>query len=155
MYEEKTWAPWWLIGLLWGASLVGALSAATGGHEDARAIVAITLSVPLLITLIFMRLDVRVNHKEIRIAFGPVHVVRRSISHTQLASAEPVTFRPVRDFGGWGVRFMGRKGTAWTLKGNGAVKLTLDVDGETKLLYVGSPTPDRLASRINVMRGAD
>jgi hypothetical protein len=63
----------------------------------------------------------------------------------------PLGYRPLREFGGWGIRPRGGK-TAWTIRGNQAVKVTLHGGKE---VYVGSLFPQRLEERIRTaMRAA-
>lgn len=69
----------------------------------------------------------------------------RSIPFEELISAEAVTYRPIRDFGGWGIR-MGRKGRAYNVSGNRGVQLVLR--GNERFL-IGSQQPDELARALN------
>ena len=55
-----------------------------------------------------------------------------------------VQYRPIREFGGWGIRGMGNK-KAWTISGDRAVVLEFQ-NGDS--LYLGSQTPQRLRERI-------
>ena len=101
---------------------------------------------PFLLTALFMCLDVEVRANNLFVAFGPVHLVRRRIRYSDIKAMRGVTYRPIREFGGWGVRWRGRK-TAWTIRGNEAVKVTLQ---NGKEVYVGSRFARRLAGRIEV-----
>lgn len=68
----------------------------------------------------------------------------RLIPWNEIASAEPVTYNPILDYGGWGVRF-GRNGRAYNVKGSQGVQLVL-TDGNR--ILVGSQQPDELARAI-------
>ena len=59
-----------------------------------------------------------------------------------IESCESVTYRPIRDFGGWGVRY-GRSGKAYNVYGKRGVQLVF-TDGRRLLL--GSQRPDEFAA---------
>ncbi len=62
----------------------------------------------------------------------------------KIASVEITSFRPIRDFGGWGIRF-GKEATAYFMSGNRGVLIT----GSFHRKYIlGSDTPERLKSVI-------
>ena len=71
--------------------------------------------------------------------------MKRSVPFADIVSTESVQYRPVAEFGGWGIRGMGKK-KAWTARGNQAVVLTLAND---RLLYVGSDRPEQLEEHIS------
>lgn len=166
MYREKTWAPLWVFAILWTACLAGAAAVAydlyqsgTAGASGADgsmsmaggvATMGLVLGFPTLITLLFTRLDVEVQPDRLFIAFGPLHLIRKRIQFADIESVRGLTYRPLREFGGWGIRPRGSK-TAWTIRGNQAVKVTLQ---SGKAVYVGSRFPQRLEERIRTaMRG--
>jgi hypothetical protein len=64
---------------------------------------------------------------------------------TEINSADPVTFDPVADFGGYGIRTRHRR-TAYIARGNRGVQLVLS---NGKQLLIGSQTPELLAARIH------
>ncbi len=167
IHRERTWAPVWVwlviagaCGLGIGATLFGALQQPDPG-DIARGDSLTQLGSALVgggvllffvaMTSLFMCLDVEVRSDHLFISFGPVHLVRRRIRHADIESVRAVTYRPIREFGGWGIRWRGRR-TAWTIRGNQAVVVALRSGKE---VYVGSRFPQRLAGRIEVaMRGA-
>ena len=157
MYREKTWAPLWVFALLWTACLAGAAAASYDLFQQwasmpvdgsfllkARLTVGGVLLFPALITLLFTRLDVEVRPDQLFIAFGPIHLIRKRILFSDIDSVRGLTYRPLREFGGWGIRPRGSR-TAWTIRGNQAVKVTLQSGKE---VYVGSRFPQRLEERI-------
>jgi len=68
----------------------------------------------------------------------------RTISWDQVHIVEERTYRPIRDFGGWGVRWSAR-GIVYHARGNQGVRLTLE-SGERVL--VGSQRMGELAQAI-------
>ena len=68
----------------------------------------------------------------------------RTIAWDQIRGVETRTYRPIRDFGGWGVRSATR-GIVYHARGNRGVRLVL-ASGERVL--IGSQRPDELARDI-------
>jgi len=73
----------------------------------------------------------------------------RTIPWDQIRSVETRSYRPVRDFGGWGVRWATR-GIVYHARGKRGVRLAL-ASGERVL--IGSQRPDDLARAIAVRSG--
>jgi len=74
----------------------------------------------------------------------------RTIEWRQMRRAEAIAYRPVRDFGGWGVRWAPR-GVVYNTGGNRGVRIYM-VSGERVL--VGSRRADELAQAITARIGA-
>lgn len=91
-------------------------------------------------------LTVELYRDELRLFLGRRGPIRKRVALDRVRALESVTYRPIRDFGGWGVRGFGDR-QAWTSRGNRAVVLTLDDDSR---LYVGSDEPERLEERIRI-----
>jgi hypothetical protein len=68
----------------------------------------------------------------------------RSIAWNEIQRAEAITYRPVKDFGGWGVRWAAR-GVVYNARGKRGVRMVL-VSGERVL--VGSQRAEDLARAI-------
>jgi hypothetical protein len=68
----------------------------------------------------------------------------RSIPISTVRDARPRTYRPIRDYGGWGIKF-GPKGWAYSVSGRQGVQLVLT---EKRPLLIGSKRPDELAEAI-------
>ena len=155
-YRERTWAPAWAWVLVWGACLAAVGATAYGAGREPMSTTALVLTLgavllfPLLMSTLFLCLDVEVRADHLFIAFGPIHLVRKRIAYRDMESAAAVTYSPIREFGGWGIRPMGGK-TAWTIRGNRAVRVVLR---SGRQIYVGSRFPQRLAGRIAPRLGA-
>ena len=74
---------------------------------------------------------------------------RHHFPFAEIASCEARTYRPIREYGGWGVRW-GRSGKAYNVYGNRGIQLQL-ADGQR--LLIGSQEPETLAAIINARRG--
>jgi hypothetical protein len=152
-YQESTGWPGWA-SLLAIASLAAAeLGVWLDGSLTRTTAVVITAVFALGVAagwLLFGRLRVQVTRSDLLVGFGFVRLIQKRIPYSDIAALETVSYRPLLEFGGWGIRY-GRGGKrAWTMRGNRAVRLQLR-DGVQ--LYVGSETPERLAERIRAAGG--
>lgn len=86
-----------------------------------------------------------VTETELSVSFGVLFpLYRRRIARREIASAEAVTYSPLAEYGGWGIRGWGPS-VALNARGNRGVRLTLQ-DGRRVL--VGSQQPDELAEAL-------
>lgn len=100
----------------------------------------------LLPVLNLLCLRTRVTDTEILITFGVLFpLYRRRLARSEIASSKAVVYRPIPDYGGWGIRGMGRN-VALNARGNRGVLLTLH-DGRT--LLIGSQKSESLAAALN------
>lgn len=104
------------------------------------------LLVPALIASI--RLIIRVDEDALRVRLVPIWAT--SIPLDRIERVEPVAYRPLLEYGGWGVRYgIRRGGWAWTIGGNRGVRLTL---AEGRSILIGTETPEALAAAIEDAR---
>lgn len=88
-------------------------------------------------------------HLETRVEPGWLHVRLAPFSHLRIPvhtirHAEAVTYHPLRDFGGWGLRWSG-KGRALNAYGSRGVQLILN-DG--RRILIGSQQPEELMAAL-------
>ena len=86
--------------------------------------------------------------------FVPFHLSFHRLPLADVAQVEAVTYRPIMDYGGWGIRYSfgapgGTKGKAYNISGNRGVKLTYYAG---RHLLIGSQKPDELAAAIESLR---
>jgi hypothetical protein len=126
----------------WGP--VAALLAHKWSLEFSLAAV-IGLALPLLLAAFVLQMTTEVTPTEIRVWFGWVPIYRRVVSISGIRRYAVVQYRPIVDYGGWGIR-AGRDGErVLNARGNRGVRLEL-TDG-SKLL-IGSQRPEELAETI-------
>jgi hypothetical protein len=104
-------------------------------------VAAIGLAVPVL--LLLTRLTVAVFDDRIDVRYRPF--IARVIELDSVVGAEAVTYRPIREYGGWGLKGWSRRKVAYNVRGDRGVLLTL-ADGRTVLL--GSQRADDLAAAV-------
>jgi len=104
----------------------------------------LSIAVPLL--LWSMKLVTRLTPDALYLRFFPLWTKR--IRLADIASCEPRTYSPLKEYGGWGIRYTA-KGWAYNVSGNRGVQLILQ-NGQK--ILVGSRRADDLANAINDLR---
>lgn len=128
-----------VFGRPWGTNpMPDALLIVTGGA-------AILFSLGLLLLFLAMRLVTEVREGEMRLRFFPLHLREIVFRPEELQRWEAVTYRPLRDYGGWGIRY-GRQGKAYNVSGSRGVRLEFR-DG--RHILVGSQRPEDLATALD------
>ena len=131
------------LGIPWGRNPIG------DGPLVTLAILMIAVAVGLPLLAFSMKLTVRVDPSGLKIHFPPF--VNRTIPLDRISSWEPCQYRPLRDYGGWGVRlsWVG-KGWSYSVSGNLGVRIT-STDG--KRFLIGSRRPEELAAGLSLAKG--
>lgn len=97
----------------------------------------------LIVALLFgMRLTTRVDRDQVTLRLGFLYSTRVPLS--EILRAEAVVYRPIRDYGGWGIRGFARR-RAISASGNRGV-LLIRSDGSS--LLVGSRCPRELLNAL-------
>lgn len=156
-YEEMSGWPWWVhalwlfvfLALLWPVLSPVGRDGGAGGTGLPGPMVALSLllglGLPLLFYSLLGQLRTRVFPDAVEVSWGPLEVVRKRMRLEDVREVESVTYSPLREFGGWGIRAGGNKKRAWNIRGNRAVLLILE-DGTR--FYLGSERPERAAQWI-------
>ncbi len=90
-----------------------------------------------------------VTREELSVRWGLAGLRVLRLNTAEIASAELMDFSPLRDFGGYGIRF-GRGMKAYYLRGSRGVKITM---ANGKKYLVGSDHPERLLAVVELAAG--
>lgn len=94
-----------------------------------------------------IKLVTEVRTDGLYIRFYPFHRSFKTFPFETIQNYDVRTYNPIRDYGGWGIRY-GLKGKAYTTAGNRGVLFEF-VDGKkVKKLMVGSQVPEKLSEII-------
>ena len=94
-------------------------------------VTGLVLAAPAL--LLLARLDVTVAADEILILFRPFHLRGKRIALGSVVEATARRYKPLQEYGGWGIRYGGRNGRAYNVSGDEGVQLVLE-DGSRILI---------------------
>ncbi|MCA9859623.1 MAG: hypothetical protein KC438_07870 [Thermomicrobiales bacterium] len=100
------------------------------------------IGVGLPLFFLWFRMETTVSSDRIEIRMAPFS--HRVIRPSEIAGASARTYRPLREYGGWGIRGFSSN-RAYNINGNQGVQLVL-TDG--KRVLIGTQKPDELEAAI-------
>ena len=112
-------------------------------------LVGILFGVLLPLLMITINLKTLVTGDRIVLRYFPLHT--RTVKLADIDSCVAREYRPMREYGGWGIRFGFGYGMAYNVYGNRGVQLELKGG---KHLLIGSQRADELMDVINKARAA-
>lgn len=113
--------------------------------QDFVGLIALAIIFGLTLLLFyFARLETRVEEDGVHIRFFPFHLSDRVIEWSEIDDFEAEKYRPILEFGGWGLRWRpGRR--AYNVSGNKGVRIT---KSSGKQVVIGSQRPEELEEAI-------
>jgi hypothetical protein len=147
VFREEQYFDWRVYALIASVEVVTALGLLHGRARSLELVLGLMVGIALVmfvvVFLLFMTTEV--TPTDVRVWFGWVPIYRRIVPIGDVRRIEIVTFRPIVEYGFWGIR-SGRDGTrALIARGNRGVRLDL-TDGS--VLLIGSQRPGALASAL-------
>lgn len=153
-YEEQRFTQWWIY-LIIAAAVIFAwwmflqqivFDQPVGNDPGPDWIVWIVffligIGMPLFFATLKLRTWVYPEHISLRF----LYFHHRRIPLESIVSFEAREYRPIMEFGGWGIRWVPGKGMAYNVKGNKGVELKLS---SGKLLMIGSQEHKKLERAI-------
>jgi hypothetical protein len=101
----------------------------------------------LVLSLLYGGMRTIVTRQRVTLRFGLLGIRVLRVKTAEIASVELLEFSPIKDFGGYGIRFNGKM-YAYYLRGNRGVKITLDHG----LKYlIGADHPEQLLAVIKAV----
>ncbi len=107
-------------------------------------IILIFIGIGLPAVFFSTKMTTQVSADKIVIRFFPFS--SREIKTGEIKSAVAIDYRPVPEYGGWGIRWAPGRGMAYNISGTRGVKIDL-VGG--KMILIGSRNADELEAAIN------
>lgn len=105
---------------------------------------ALAISAILLATWLgLFRMNTYVDRRALTVSFGFFPMYRMRIPIGEIREVESVVYRPLRDYGGWGIR--GIPVAALNARGNRGVRL---VRSDGRKLLIGSQKPEELVESL-------
>ncbi len=110
----------------------------------------------VIFPLLFGRLLIVINDNTLSISFGYLGILKKEIPLSEIREARVVEYKPLRQFGGWGIRsgkFEGKRTACYSMKGNRGLLLSLTHEIRTCLLktnqvIIGCNFPEKLKESI-------
>jgi hypothetical protein len=148
VFREEQYFDWRVYSLIATVGLITGLGLIRGRAWSLEVVLGLAIGLGLLMFLIVLLLHMttEVNATDLYVWFGWAPSYPRVVPISSVRCVEVVTYRPIADYGCWGIR-SGRDGEkAFIARGNRGVRIELS-DG-TKLL-IGSQRPELLASLLD------
>lgn len=151
-FREVQYFPWWANIMMAGSvPFVLVLWITQSGSKPVPGRIALPMALFLAgIFLSLFRMVTLIYSDQVVIEFGWFKLIRLKILLSAVKSCRPVTYSPIVDFGGWGIR-CGRGGKlAYSARGNKAAEIVT----EKRALLIGTERPEELSQVINSLLGA-
>lgn len=84
----------------------------------------IFVSIAILVFFYFLELRVFITEEGLYYQFFPIHIKKHVIKFSEIKKIEAVKYRPIIDYGGWGIKH-GFNGKAYNVSGNFGIKIYL------------------------------
>ena len=118
--ENQKFTQWWL----WMILLSFTIMSVEPFDENAINIYYVLIGIALPLLFYLFELRVKVNEEGLHYQFFPFHFKSHNIKIDEIEKIEAVKYKPLGDYGGWGIRY-GFKGKAYNVSGNLGVKVHL------------------------------
>lgn len=95
----------------------------------------------------YIKMVTEVRKDGLYVRFYPFHRSFKRFPFEIIQNYEVLTYNPIRDYGGWGIRH-GFKGNAYNMAGNRGVLFEFADGKKVKKLMIGSQIPEKLSEAI-------
>lgn len=96
-------------------------------------IISVITCVPVVLILLSMRLKTNIDESGISIKFFPIFLMDKTIPWERVAQITVRKYKPIAEYGGWGIRTSYKNGMAYNVKGHWGIQLVLK-DGKKILI---------------------
>ncbi|GHA39776.1 hypothetical protein GCM10007103_21460 [Salinimicrobium marinum] len=139
--EKQFIKRWWLFMLILAIIVIGVGTAyyATVNSEENIALVvsviSLAITIPIVIALLSLRLETRIDEKGIFTYFHPLGFTKKFYSWSEIKDIYVRTYDPLSEYGGWGIRGLGRDKRAYIIEGNTGIQI---ITKDDKKFLVGT-----------------
>jgi hypothetical protein len=156
--ESQRFRQWWVWALLIGVEglMIYGLNQqiflkkpfGTNPTNDSGIIIGVASITLVLIAFWFIRLNTSIDNQGIHVQFFPFHLKNKSYVWKDIQSLEVRRYRPLLEFGGWGIRGIG-KNRALNISGNVGLQIYFK---NGKKLLIGTQKGDELRMLIETLK---
>ncbi len=125
--EKQKFTQWWL----WVVLIITLIILPINNTNKFNEYYLVT-GVIILCVFYTMNLKIRITSEGIYYQFFPFHFKEKFIAKKEVIDFEAITYKPIIDYGGWGIRY-GFKGKAYNVKGNRGIYIS-HINGK-KILF--------------------
>ncbi len=144
--EVQRFSPWCYLLLVFVIVFSAVITLiAVPRQEAVTRILSITLPILFSVLFLLLKLETEVRSDGLYVRFFPFHIRYRKFTAEDLSEYYARTYRPILEYGGWGIKW-GKRGKAYNASGNRGVQLVLK---NNKRLLIGSQRPEELVDAIS------
>lgn len=142
---------WWLFMIILAVIIivVGTAYYSTRDAEEGTAVTASVISllicVPLVIALLYLRLETRIDEKGVLTWFKPFGFTRKYFAWEEIDEIYLRNYNPVTEYGGWGIRGIGQNDKAYNIRGNTGIQI---ITKEGNRFLIGTHKPKEAEQAI-------
>jgi hypothetical protein len=151
-YEIQKFNKWYIRLILFIPILIFIFGIASGkieGEEKTPMIISVVVVTFMFVLFLFTNLETRIDESGITIRFFPFQRRYYYVRWDEISEASVRTYKPIREYGGWGLRYSIKHGKAYNVSGNKGLQLTL-VSG--KKFLIGTQKAEELQSFLKELK---
>ncbi len=144
IFQEKQFINrWWLLMLILAiiVIVIGTAYYATINADESTAlivsIISIAITLPIVMGLLYLRLETRIDNDGVTSWFKPFAFTKKHFDWEEIKECYVRNYTP-NEFGGWGLRGLGREWKAYFIYGNKGIQLVTNKD---KRFFIGTQRP--------------
>lgn len=109
------------------------------------AVIGLIVIIGLPLFLKMIRLEILVRDNGIFFRYAPFHFRFQRIPFENVKSYQIIQYRPLRDYGGWGIRY-GKYGKVYSISGNTGFQI---ITSNQKKILLGTLNPNELKNAVD------
>jgi hypothetical protein len=127
-YEKQKFNQWWIklsIFIPFVIVFWGLITGKTQGDNGTSMLIASVVLGFVAVLFYFANLETRIDTEGITIRFFPFQRVYYYVRWNEIQSASVRNYKPIREYGGWGLRYSFTHGKAYNVAGSVGLQLVL------------------------------
>ncbi len=151
-YEVQKFNKWWMKLILAIPLLIFIIGIALGKNQSEQGTPMLISSVVVVFVAVlfyFTKLETRLDETGITIRFFPFQRVYYYVKWEELESVQVRKYKPIMEYGGWGLRYSFRNGKAYNISGNQGLQLVLK---SGKKFLIGTQKHTELAQFLTQLK---
>lgn len=102
-------------------------------YDRANILVSLLITIPALALLLAMQLRTEIGEEGICVKFFPMFFLDKIIKWEEIEKVYPRKYKPISEYGGWGIRITLKNGIAYNVRGNKGIQIIFK-DGKKLLI---------------------
>ena len=144
--EEQSFRQWWVL-LILGSTLLGCCLVLINSFTNSapKAMEFVALGIIIIVSILFWKFKLRtkIDATGIKARFEPTSFFRKEFKWKEISKCYVRKYAPVAEYGGWGIRGLG-KATAYNVSGNMGIQIFTK---DKKNFLIGTNKPEE-AERV-------